>query len=171
MLKHADISVCPGSRSIYGRNFLKNEVKFLQFKSAEGKKTKRYQHTAIDDATRIRALKIYQRHNQANAINLINYVVERFPFRIKKIRTDRGREFQASFHWHMEDMGMQHIYIRPRSPHLNGKVERSDLTDQREFYQLLDYTYDVDLRKKSSLLGGILQCSSAPWSTWWQIPI
>jgi len=31
---------------------------------------------------------------------------------------------------------------------LNGKVERSYLTEQREFYQVLDYTGDVDLRKK-----------------------
>ena len=43
---------------------------------------------------------------------------------------------------------MQHVYIRPRTPHLNGKVERSHLTDQLEFYQLLDYTDDVDLREK-----------------------
>jgi IS30 family transposase len=124
------------------------DVKFLQFKSAGGKKIKRYQYTAIDDATRIRALKIYERHNQAHAIKFINHVVECFPIRIETIRTDRGHEFQARFHWHVEDMGMQHIYIKPRSPHLNGKVERSHLTAQREFYQSLDYTDDVDLRKK-----------------------
>ena len=34
------------------------------------------------------------------------------------------------------------------SPNLNGKVERSHLTDKLEFYQLLDYTDDVDLRAK-----------------------
>jgi transposase InsO family protein len=45
-------------------------------------------------------------------------------------------------------MGMQHIYIKPATPRLNGKVERSHLTDQREFYQVLDYTGDVNLRKK-----------------------
>ena len=35
---------------------------------------------------------------------------------------------------------MRHIYIRPRSPQLNGKVERSHHIDQEEFYQLLTYT-------------------------------
>ena len=35
------------------------DVKFLQLKDREGKTVKRYQYTAIDDATRIRALKIY----------------------------------------------------------------------------------------------------------------
>jgi len=45
----------------------------------------------LDDATRIRALKIYKRHNQQNAINFVNYVIEKFPFRIQMIHTDRGQ--------------------------------------------------------------------------------
>ncbi|MCH7820316.1 MAG: IS481 family transposase [Candidatus Marinimicrobia bacterium] len=124
------------------------DVKFLLFKNEEGHNIRRFQYTAIDDATRIRALKIYQRHNQKNAIDFINYVIEKFPFRIHTIRTDRGHEFQAQFHWHVEDKGMRHVYIKPRSPQLNGKVERSHRTDQEEFYQLLTYTDDVDLNKK-----------------------
>ena len=40
------------------------------------------------------------------------------------------------------------MYIKLRSPQLNGKVERSHRTDQEEFYQLLTYTDDVDLNKK-----------------------
>jgi len=109
---------------------------------------RRYQYTAIDDATRIRALRIYEKHNQTCAIDFINYVVDKFLFRIHTIRTDRGHEFQARFHWHVEDKGMRHVYIKPRSPQLNGKVERSHRTDQEEFYQLLTYTDDVDLNKK-----------------------
>ena len=106
------------------------------------------QYTAIDDATRIRALRVYRRHNQKNAIDFIDYVIEKFPFRIHTIRTDRGHEFQAQFHWHVEDKGMRHVYIKPRSPQLNGKVERSHRSDQEEFYQLLTYTDDVDLNQK-----------------------
>ena len=30
------------------------------------------------------------------------------------------------------------VYIRPRTPRLNGKVERSHRVDDQEFYQLLD---------------------------------
>lgn len=124
------------------------DVKFLTLKDDKGKKTKRFQYTAIDDATRIRALKIYYKHTQQNAIQFINYVVDMFPFRIHTIRTDRGHEFQALFHWHVEDQGMKHVYIKPRSPQLNGKVERSHRTDQDEFYQLLTYKNDVDLNEK-----------------------
>ncbi|MDA8571191.1 IS481 family transposase [Schleiferiaceae bacterium] len=114
----------------------------------EGRKIKRFQYTAIDDATRIRALKIYDRHTQANAIDFVDYVIKLFPFRINNIRTDNGHEFQAKFHWHVEDLGMKHSYIKPGTPQLNGKVERSHRTDRKEFYQLLEYTNDVDLNRK-----------------------
>ena len=35
-------------------------------------------------------------------------------------------------------MDIRHVYIRPRTPHLNGKVERSHRVDDQEFYQLPD---------------------------------
>ena len=124
------------------------DVKFLQLKNEDGNVVKRYQYTAIDVSTRIRALQIYPKHNQACAIKFIDYVVEKFPFRIGTVRTDRGHEFQARFHWHVEDQGIRHVYIKPGTPQLNGKVERSHRTDQTEFYQLLTYTDDVDLNSK-----------------------
>lgn len=51
------------------------DVKFLDFKVEDGKKIRRFQCTAIDDATRIRALKIYERHTQQNAIDFVDYVI------------------------------------------------------------------------------------------------
>lgn len=145
-----------GRRALHTRRYAKQvpghhiqvDVTFLTLKNTEGRKIRRFQYTAIDDATRVRALKIYKRHTQKNAIDFIDYVVRKFPFRIHTIRTDRGHEFQALFHWHVEDRGMRHVYIKPRSPQLNGKVERSHRSDKEEFYQLLTYTDDVDLNKK-----------------------
>ncbi|MFT5098605.1 MAG: hypothetical protein ACI9UK_002203 [Candidatus Krumholzibacteriia bacterium] len=29
-------------------------------------------------------------------------------------------EWQAKFHGHVEDTGVRHVYIKPRSPQLNG---------------------------------------------------
>lgn len=124
------------------------DVKFLTFIGKKGENIRRYQYTAIDDATRIRALKVYTRHTQANAIDFVDYVISKFPFRIREIRTDNGHEFQAKFHWHVEDKGIRHAYIKPASPQLNGKVERSHRSDQEEFYQLLTYKDDVDLKAK-----------------------
>jgi transposase InsO family protein len=145
-----------GRRTLHTRRYAKEvpghhiqmDVKFLSLKRPDGKKVRRFQYTAIDDATRIRALRIYSRHNQKSAMDFVDYVVEKFPFRIHTIRTDRGHEFQAQFHWHIEDKGIRHVYIKPHTPQLNGKVERSHRSDKEEFYQLLTYTDDVDLNKK-----------------------
>jgi transposase InsO family protein len=40
--------------------------------------------------------------------------------------------------WKKEENDTRHVYIRPRTPDLNGKVERSHRVDEQEFYQLLD---------------------------------
>jgi transposase InsO family protein len=65
-------------------------------------------------------------------------VLEKLPFRVEVIQTDNGAEFQSAFHWHVLDRGVQHVYIKPATPRLNGKVERSHRIDADEFYRLLD---------------------------------
>jgi transposase InsO family protein len=115
---------------------LQLDVKFLE--RIAGTRKRLYQFTAIDDCTRIRVLKIYDSCNQASAIRFVNEVIKRLPFRVLVIQTDNGSEFQSRFHWHLESLDIRHVYIRPRTPHLNGKVERSHRVDEQEFYQLLD---------------------------------
>ena len=51
--------------------------------------------------------------------------------------TFNGSEFQSAFHWHLADRGIRHIYIKPATPRLNGKVERSHRIDGEEFYRML----------------------------------
>ena len=119
-----------------GRRCHEVDVKFLE--RIPGTRKRLYQFTAIDDCTRIRVLKVYDACNQATAIRFIDEVVRRLPFRIHVVQTDNGAEFQSRFHWHLEGLDIRHAYIRPRTPHLNGKVERSHRIDDQEFYQLLD---------------------------------
>ncbi|HTL46034.1 MAG TPA: IS481 family transposase [Vicinamibacterales bacterium] len=112
------------------------DVKFLERLPSTGRRL--YQFTAIDDCTRIRVLKVFDACNQKTAIRFIEDVRRRLPFRILVVQTDNGAEFQSQFHWHLEQRDIRHVYIRPRTPHLNGKVERSHRVDDQEFYQLLD---------------------------------
>ena len=109
ILRRHSVSRLPrnvGRRKIHTKRYQKQvpghhiqmDVKFLIFKGKDGNKIKRYQYTAIDDATRVRALKIYDRHTQKNAIDFVNHIIDKFPFRIQQIRTDRGHEFQSQFH-------------------------------------------------------------------------
>ena len=65
-------------------------------------------------------------------------MLERLPFPVQVIQTDNGAEFQSAFHYHVLDKGVGHRYIKPRTPRLNGKVERSHRIDAEEFYALLD---------------------------------
>lgn len=119
------------------------DVKFVEpLKAAArpvaGRRTKYYQFTAIDDCTRLRVLRIYPRCDQKTAIQFVDYVLERLPFPVQVIQTDNGAEFQSAFHYHVLDKGVGHRYIKPRTPRLNGKVERSHRIDAEEFYALLD---------------------------------
>jgi hypothetical protein len=85
---------------------------------------------------------------RANATDFVDHIIDKFPFRIREIRTDNGHKFQAKFHWHVEDLGIRHAYIKRGTPQLKGKVERSLRSDGQEFYQLLSYKGDVDLEAK-----------------------
>ncbi|MER5348650.1 hypothetical protein ABT030_52400, partial [Streptomyces mirabilis] len=76
--------------------------------------------------------------NQATTIQFLHYVLQRLPFQIEVIQTDNGAEFQPASHWHVLDKGIAHTYIKPRTPRLNGKVERSHHIDADEFHRLLE---------------------------------
>jgi transposase len=87
------------------------DVKFIA--PLKGSRTKHYQFTAIDDCTRLRVLRIYDQLGQKSAIQFVDYVLEKLPFHVLRIQTDNGSEFQARFHWHVLDRGIDHVYINP----------------------------------------------------------
>lgn len=61
------------------------------------------------------------------------------PFPIQRIQTDRGREFFAcKVQEKLKIHGIKFRPNKPASPHLNGKVERSQKTDKTEFYATVD---------------------------------
>jgi transposase InsO family protein len=111
------------------------DVKFIA--PLPGSRRKHYQFTAIDDCARIRVLRLYDRLNQTTAIRFVDYVLEKLPFKVEVIQTDHGSEFGSQFHYHVLDRGIGHVYIKPATPRLNGKVERSHRIDAEEFYRML----------------------------------
>lgn len=94
-----------------------------------------YQYTAIDDCTRYQVVEIYSSRNAQNTLDFLEKVIEEMPFPIQRVQTDRGQEF---FAYKVQEWLMAYCNkfrpIRPRSPHLNGKVERAQKTDLDEFY-------------------------------------
>jgi hypothetical protein len=90
------------------------DVKFLE--RIPGTTTRLYQFTAIDDCTRIRVLKVYNACNQSTAVSFVDDVIRRLPFRIQVVKTDNGAEFQSKFHWHLQELDIQHVYIVRERP-------------------------------------------------------
>lgn len=65
--------------------------------------------------------------------------IDEFPFPLQRIQSNRGAEFFGlEFQKAMQANCIKFRPIRPRSPHLNGKVERSQKTDKIEFYPTVD---------------------------------
>ena len=103
-----------------------------------------YQYTAVDDCSRYRVLGVFSRRSAANTLIFLDQVFEEMPFPIQRFQTDRGREFFAvKVQKKMMENGIKFRPNKPGSPHLNGKVERSQRTDKDEFYS----TVKLDLEK------------------------
>src|SRR5712671_5258824 len=56
-----------------------------------------YRFTAIDDCTRLCVLRIYDRLNQKTAVQLLEYVLTKLPFRVGRIQTDNGASSSQPF--------------------------------------------------------------------------
>jgi transposase InsO family protein len=94
-----------------------------------------YQYTAIDDCTRYKILALYSRRTSGNTLDFLDQLQTRMPFPCQKIQTDRGAEFFAyKVQERLKELKIKFRPIKPFSPHLNGKVERSQKTDLDEFY-------------------------------------
>ena len=98
-----------------------------------------YQYTALDDCSRYKVLRLYDRASASSTLDFLNHVVEESPFAIQRIQTDRGREFFAeAVQQRLMDWAIKFRPIAPRSPHLNGKVERTHRADREEFWDTVD---------------------------------
>jgi transposase InsO family protein len=98
-----------------------------------------YQYAAIDDCSRYLVVGLARRATAKATLVFLDQVVEQMPFAIQRIQTDRGAEFFAESvqRWLM-DWAIKFRPIPPRSPHLNGKVERAQRTVLDEFWATAD---------------------------------
>ena len=93
-----------------------------------------FQYTALDDCTRFRVLRLYRRLYHGSSLAFLAELRRAFPFPIRRLQCDNGREFPLEFALAVEAAGIRHRYIRPRRPQQNGKVERSHRIDHEEFW-------------------------------------
>jgi len=136
------------------------DVKFVPY-LVEGHRL--YPYTAIDCCTRVRLVSFSDELSIAAAKAFAQYVLSTFPFRVRCVQTDNDSIFT---HWYTAGpktpldrpvkahpftemcarFGATHRLIPPRTPRLNGKVERSHQTDDQEFYHLRRYATRAELQ-------------------------
>lgn len=98
-----------------------------------------YQYTAIDDCTRFILTMLFPARNAENTVEFLEMVKDGMPFPVQRIQTDRGTEFTSYLVQEvLQDWKIKWRPNRPRSPHLNGKVERVQKTILDEFYETVD---------------------------------
>ena len=104
-----------------------------------------YQYTAIDEYSRQRVLWASKEQSTSASTEFVKIVLKKFKFNIECIQTDNGFEFtnrlnanecmkKTMFEKKLEELGIRHKLIKPKTPRHNGKVERSHRKDQERFY-------------------------------------
>ena len=110
------------------------------------------QFTAIDVVTRIAAFGVRTRATAGTAADFLDDLIDRFPLTMRAIQVDGGSEFMAEFEDRCAHYGIPVFVLPPRSPKLNGCVERLNRTSREEFWQC--YDGDLDLASLTPALRG-----------------
>ena len=99
--------------------------------------------TARDVISKWDVLGIASRATAGTAAEFLDEVEERMPFLVKAIQVDGGSEFMAEFEEECQGRGIMLFVLPPRSPKLNGCVERGNRTHKEEFYEVYPMQYTV----------------------------
>ena len=94
------------------------------------------QFTARDVVSRWDVIQAHTRATASAATAFLDTLQHRMPFPIRAVQVDGGSEFAAEFELACQQRGLHLFVLPPRSPKLNGAVERANRTHTEEFYQV-----------------------------------
>lgn len=112
--------------------------------------------SAIDAVTRYGHCAVVGSISSTEARRILREFQERFPYPVTTIQTDNGSEFLGVFHAYCLAHGMTHEFIYPRSPKINGLVERFNRTVQEECIERADEVFYDRERFKRKLADYLL---------------
>jgi transposase len=105
---------------------------------------KYYFITIIDVFTKCAWCKLTTSLSSRQARLALQEFQKHYPHKIRIIQTDNGSEFLGEFQKYLEQEEIKHEFIYPRSPKINGIVERFNRTIKEEFIARHDeYLYDI----------------------------
>jgi transposase InsO family protein len=99
--------------------------------------------TARDVVCRWDVLEVHTRATAKAAAAFLDAIEARMPFPVRAIQVDGGSEFQAEFEAACQQRRIRLFVLPPRSPKLNGCVERAQRTHTEEFYEVWDLDWSV----------------------------
>lgn len=91
--------------------------------------------TAHDVVSRWDVLELASRATARTATRALEAVLARMPVPVRAIQVDGGSEFMADFETACRRRALRLFVLPPRSPKLNGAVERANRTHTEEFYE------------------------------------
>jgi len=89
--------------------------------------------TAHDVISRWNIVSVYSRATANTATDFLDTLETRIPFPVRAIQVDGGSEFEAIFEEECQRRGIKLFVLPPRSPKLNGGVERAHRTHTESF--------------------------------------
>ena len=98
---------------------------------------------ARDVVSRWDVLEAHNRATSAAATGFIHSLLARMPFPIRAIQVDGGSAFEAAFEEECQRLGIKLFVLPPRSPKLNGHVERAHRTHTEECYEVTDSSFEL----------------------------
>jgi transposase InsO family protein len=114
------------------------EVDTLDVRPLPGSVLKHF--TARDLVSRWDVLEAHSSATAQNAATFLDALKERMPFVVKAIQVDGGSEFEAAFEEECKKRSIRLFVLPPRSPKLNGSVERAQRTHTEEFYEVREFS-------------------------------
>jgi transposase InsO family protein len=102
------------------------------------------QFSARDLVSRWDTLELARSASAEAATAILDAMAERMPFPLRAVQVDGGSEFMAGFETACFERGIALFVLPPRSPKLNGHVERANGTHRQEFWQVTDAEPDLD---------------------------
>jgi len=99
--------------------------------------------SARDLVSRWDVLQAHPRADARSALTFLEALLRRMPFPIRAVQVDGGSEFAAEFEQACQARGLPLFVLPPRSPKLNGHVERAHRTHNEEFYQVTPQRWNL----------------------------
>jgi len=101
------------------------------------------QFTARDVISKWDVIEARGRATATTAKEFIETLEQRMPFKVKALQVDGGSEFYSDFEEECQRRKIRLFVLPPKSPKLNGCVERAHRTHTEEFYEVYEVSWNV----------------------------